>query len=214
MKELKIKKRPQMVFIGCILLIAIVVVMSGCKSEKEPIVKDADETEDIADEEKTESKTEDRAEEQAEEDKDTIRPAEDAPDVVRLFYRGYNEHNSDYMKMALLDEAEDIILYVVFGNDEAAMWENHDTSQGSYFNIGVFASYEIEIAAENPVEDLVSVQNSLASDYGFERTVEDACEVQFNRIIHGTERTITKEDNSALAVKIDGYWYMAKYTLS
>lgn len=212
MKKLKIKKRSQVVFIGCILL--IVIVMSGCKPEKEPVGKNAGETEDLADEEKTEPKTEYKAEEHAEEDEDTIRPAENAPDAVRLFYRGYNEHNSDYMKMALLDEAEDILLYVVFGNDEAAMWENHDTSQGNYFNIGVFTSYEIEIVSENPVEDLPSVQNSLASDYEFERTIEDACEIQFNRIIHGTERTITKEDNSALAVKIDGYWYMAEYTLS
>ena len=44
--------------------------------------------------------------------------------------------------------------------------------------------------------------------------VEEAYEIDFNRIIHGTEDTVTKKNNYALVVKTDGYWYLVTRELS
>lgn len=147
------------------------------------------------------------------EDDGAIPPATDPLGAVQLFYQGFNEHNTDYMDAAALDGTE-AGMKAVLGNDIAEYWENHDADQGSYFNVGIFTSYEITAEVQKPVADLASLQDSLASDYGFQGTIEEAYEIDFNRIIHGTEDTVTKKNNYALVVKTDGYWYLVKRELS
>ncbi len=210
MKELKDPKARLRICLLCILFIAIIV--NGCNTaeKKETAAKNTEKHKNTVDKVIKNNGAEVL---DTSEDGGTIPPASDPLGAVQLFYQGFNEHNSDYMEAATLDGAEFEMLAVI-GSNEAEYWENHDSDQGSYFNVGIFTSYEISAEVQKPVADLASLQDSLASDYDFQGTLEEAYEIDFNRIIHGTEGTVTKKNNYALVVKTDGYWYIVKRELS
>ena len=138
-----------------------------------------------------------------------ISPAATPAEVLALIDRAFTDHDFDYLRAAGIEPyVREYMKFILSGAPEEEYWAEYDDMQGSYFNVGLFESYTSEITEETRIEDLRGLEAYLLSEYNYSCTIQDACEITYNRIVTGTEGSSTNEGYQAKIIQVDGFWYI------